>query len=102
MEPYKEGAETHGDVHGDDDEPDEPLDLAFGESKEGESKARLGPDGGCQRERSSSVDELYHDDGHFDVCRPVIPVFPVANGGRIRETGRFRGDAYLLKKKPCC
>jgi len=95
LDPDEKGAKAHGNVHRDDDEPDKPLDLAFGESEECKGETRLGPDGCGEGQGAGGVDELDHGNDLFVDRRPVIPELPVAEGGRVRQAGGFGSDANL-------
>lgn len=54
--PDEESAQTHGEVHRNDDEPNNCLHPAVGQPEQGQCEAGFGPDGCSDGESAGDVD----------------------------------------------
>ena len=96
LDPVEQRAEPHGDVHGDDDEPEHPLHPALGQPQQRKGEARLGPDRRRQRAGARRVDQYEHDGAVLGNHRPVVPVTAVAVYLRLRKARAFAREADLV------
>ena len=95
LNPHKDGGEGQADVNGDDDEPDDPLDLRAGEAEEGDGEGGLAPGGSPNRPEARHV----HDKegrGPAGVLHVDVPAVPAEahRGGDAAEDAR--GDDRKL------
>lgn len=95
LHPDKQSAESHGDVGGHDDEPDQYLYPSVGQSEHGKSETRLGPGGGSQRECAREIDDKGHLVDVLDVKRHVPDVKAVAESRCISQQAGLDRDADL-------
>ena len=75
LDPRNHGADTHDDVQGDDDEPDEALRRPRGKPQQSHCKSRLGPHNGRDRDGCATTED---DEERADVCvvEVEIPTVP--------------------------
>lgn len=73
MNPRDHGSEAHGDVHGNNNEPDKGLGHARRQAEEREGKGCLGPHDGGNGDCRPAVDDNHEANGVIDLEVPVVP-----------------------------
>lgn len=95
LDENKECRQAHGDVGGDDDEPQHGLHPSVGEAEEGQCEAGFGPHGSSQGEGAGGIDDFEHFDTDGRVRGHVPDVKAVAEADGVGEEAAFGRDADL-------
>ena len=95
MDVVDQSCDAHEDVYRDDDAPDDLLHPPVRQAEDGQRKARLGPDGGTNREDTGGGDDRNdtQDVEKADVPR-MCTVLPVDDS--VGEQAAFDGKGNLF------